>query len=627
MASILDQLKNVRNNIFSTVDVLGLHKENNFNKPLYVYASVLFKNYSPSDKYRTLMPSNAPSGNTLIASRSKDEEGKIYPVGVYPDVDTYKQPDLINPDTGSPVERGHILESGILNAGLTKYGKLRNTNDLLNTDVPEAFRAFEDGEGEEFLHRLDKGDIPISYSELNDVYLSSFVSTDEDNEDPVIFSYDLIIKYDNSPLFNGSVEDFIQNFSSYTELSSRIDLISKFKEQFFKFFKIDTPTSVGVSTNTNIRTYYLKKISGLENLTESILPNGSKQFANYGSNEETLVLTLNEDVSMNMGYLSLLYKILTYSKRSGKKMIPDNLLRFDMEIVVTEARKYNRLHKREDNSIDQYADLISRYRYKIYECQFFFDKSPHGDSIDMWNIQQSEGFDLKINYKFSTVKFEKFTGFDFENNKVELNYGSPAILDSGKKDLTEITSGETNTFRIVDNTIQLGAIQYNINKYKNYAPVNTESTNTEGGDIQDSGITQQKATDFYKKRLENLYRETSVNTVNLREQLMEKTLQSINSEFKLSLSNIGGTLLGEVLSGFDRTEYNSGFQYNLPAWYANRTITNIDRTLGGALGLPPNRRIYDIGKGVADGVDTKDLSKLFNDFKSSGTLNKLISKL
>ena len=49
-------------------------------------------------------------------------------------------------------------------------------------------------------------------------------------------------------------------------------------------------------------------------------------------------------------------------------MFPDNLLRFDMEIVVTESRKYNAVSKNDKStttSLDQYADVISRYKYNI----------------------------------------------------------------------------------------------------------------------------------------------------------------------------------------------------------------------------------------------------------------------
>ena len=189
---------------------ISIGANSNFFKPLDVQASVLFANLSTTLNLK---------GNSL----STDENSTKYSIGFTPDVDFIIDPTNVDNNTQSPVERGILLKGGILNNnGTTLYGTLRNTNDILNTDIPGAYDAFDDEGGEEFLHRLDQNQIPIgsSLNNSNDIYLSSFVQSSLDNEDPISFGYDIIIGYDNSPLFNGAIEDFITKFSSYSEISS-----------------------------------------------------------------------------------------------------------------------------------------------------------------------------------------------------------------------------------------------------------------------------------------------------------------------------------------------------------------------------------------------------------------------
>ena len=320
----------------------------------------------------------------------------------------------------------------------------------------------------------------------------------------------------------------------------------------------------------------MKKLIGLDNLSESILPEKSKQFINYGSNEDVLTLTLNEDVSANIGYLAALYKTLTWSKVNGKKMIPDNLLRFDMEIVVTESKKFNRINKNTDNTITQYADFISRYRYTVYECQFFFDKMSHGDSIDMWNLDTSLGFDLKVNYKFSTVKFEKITNFDFINNVITINYGSASSIDNSNVDLTTIDSKDADGFFIINNSIVLTPIQYSLTKYSDYAPNSGANTTSEYRLLFGAENANDYGGGAWTQRLANKFAVQNSNSLSLRDQLLQATLNNLDSEFGFNLANLGSLVVGKLNAGF--TE--DGYEYNIAAHYVNKAINTTSNLLG-----------------------------------------------
>ena len=59
--------------------------------------------------------------------------------------------------------------------------------------------------------------------------LASFKESQHENNDPVIFGFDIIFDSINSPLLNGSVEDFISEFSYVSEVASRAIVIDDLK--------------------------------------------------------------------------------------------------------------------------------------------------------------------------------------------------------------------------------------------------------------------------------------------------------------------------------------------------------------------------------------------------------------
>jgi len=461
---------------------------------------------------------------------------------------------------------------------------------------------------EEWLFRHYLEDLGITYPYG---YLSSDINkTPVENEDPISFGYDIIIDYTNSPLFNGSIENFCQNFTAITELNSRIGVIKEFKKQFFKFFKIDSPSSLGDSpdkysniarSQQRVRSYYLKKLSGLDSLTEKINSDTAKQFVDYG--KDYLTLTLNEDISVSMGYLASLYKMLSWSRLNGKNMFPENLLRFDMTIVVTEARKYNRVSYTTGKSVE-YTDIISRYVYRVYECQMFFETLSHGDTIDMTKLDISEGFDMKINYKYATMEFDWLRNFDLVNQKVSTLYNSKlAILNNALADFTKIPSSLTGISVITDNKIETFTDTQDLNKVPN--SVNVGDSTIFGYYHSDSGWrdTARSSTETWQD---------DKNT--LKYQLLNKTLENIKNNFNLNagtivsgfmdngewiynidaysqndsenfgdsiLSNLINSFIGSINSGF--TE--DGWSYNRTAYYVNRTFNSLNNSISRALGM------------------------------------------
>lgn len=261
--------------------------------------------------------------------------------------------------------------------------------------------------------------------------LSQFRSTPYENNDPVLFGFEIVIDAISSPLLNGSVEDFINQFNSISEVGSRKYVIADFKEQFSKLFKtkgkIFKEDDVKIKTvikndkisddkQTNIfqpgknayLSYYLKKIAGLEMLIESNEPVKKKYLTNY--REDVLKLTFSEDVSLSMGTLAHLYKLLYWSKPNGKNIVPENILRFNCDIIISEVRNLNRVRKAIDTgNLEVVKDNVSRHIYSLKECQFYFDQPAHESEIDM--SQPTKDFDqfvVTMDYKYVTSKFEKW---------------------------------------------------------------------------------------------------------------------------------------------------------------------------------------------------------------------------
>ena len=344
----------------------------------------------------------------------------------------------------------------------------------------------------DFVHNLDRKFHDDLGNTSNDVYLASFVDITTNlerfgNEDPVMFGFDIIIDWKSSPLFNGAIPEFIEKMAfraqanatgaignsttTNSELYSRLDVYARFLDQFQKFFRINSQSlqyeadtgnaSVVTAQNQVVKTYYLKKIAGLDLLVEGPVTNSSdtvKSMVDYG--KDLIKLTLYEDVTVNTGHIGVLYKTLAWSRLNGKQLIPENLLRFDCKIVVSEIRNYKRLVKREgdpnnpDSPLrwEEYVDNVNKYIYKLYDCQFQFDKLSHGDTLDMWKPQTMDDYDISFSFKYSNLKFEKFNPKKYViSNRKEV---SVQIVDNSKDDATDwftrIKSGDgtSNVYRV-----------------------------------------------------------------------------------------------------------------------------------------------------------------------------------
>jgi len=280
--------------------------------------------------------------------------------------------------------------------------------------------------------------------------------TPMDNEDPLFLGFEVVIDVPNSPLFNGEAARFIEKFNSNTEIRSRGPILADTMIEFSKFFKFNAAffnpvnlyTDSIFSTPPNPKRHYVKKVSGLDRLIEANTPSAQAAFTKY--RQDLIKISFYEDTNLNLGTLASLYKLIYWSRINGKNIIPENLLRFDCYIVASEVRNLTRVVKAANGQagLRTLKENVSRYVYNLYECQLFFDKMTHGDSIDIGGgaLSSPDSLELSISYKYSTMKFERY-------NFIKNNY---AGLRNDLLNPTQVRPSEANTTSFDGNTINNG---------------------------------------------------------------------------------------------------------------------------------------------------------------------------
>ena len=266
----------------------------------------------------------------------------------------------------------------------------------------------------------------------SDLRLSQFKETPWEQNDPVMYGFDIIFDSQSSPLLNGSLTDFIVNYNGVSEISTKRAVYEEFKNQFSKFFKTTTPLGISQSliaitkTTTNVANlegssslyspgkknylgYYLKKVSGLDFLIEQNKGDTIKYTPEY--KKDFITLDFMEDVTLSIGTLAHLYKVLYWSKPNGKMLIPENLLRFNCQIIISECRNFNRVKKSvSTQNISVIKDNLSRWVYSVRDCQFYFDKMSVPNEVDLGGQgpQIFENYQINFDFKYSSVKLERF---------------------------------------------------------------------------------------------------------------------------------------------------------------------------------------------------------------------------
>ncbi len=512
-------------------------------------------------------PGQSFGGVPLTDTNHKFGLNKTYPPGFTP-VSYYKiSPEsefIIIPSGKYPLGMGDKFESNTsaLNGGVSIGGLSPDAQGFPGVGGFDDTTSFDFRYG---LHNYDNwpdGSIPLTPKGKNDIesFDGSFGSkpweksesqefnkmavawsngTPHENEDPVVFGFEVIIDSVRSPLLNGELDSFISTFGENNdEISSRKEISNSFKNELSKFFKLNLDiTSEDMFGITSRKRHYIKAIDGLDNLIESNTSNKLKSFVDY--KQDVLKLSFYEDIGLSTGTLSSLYKLLYWSKIRGKGIIPENLLRFDCEIIVSELRNITRVRKAMSDGVSsQYAlevlkENLSRYVYNVYECQLFFSKMSHSGDISLDNISVQQNTQIEMNYKFSTMRFERFSFGDGIYKSLNDRRVDPTSTDPSDDDSNiENIEGSIRISKMAKDPVRVGPIIDGLASFSDddVNPLSDEEALREN-------VISSSIKNFKKRPLEKIKEalaNSSKNLANgLKKSILNETQRQLNSQFRL----------------------------------------------------------------------------------------------
>ena len=215
-------------------------------------------------------------------------------------------------------------------------------------------------------------------------------------DDPLLPGFQIFID-PLSPLFSDNtkingISSFIFKYFDLDEISARGDMWYEFKNIITKIF--ETVVQMGNNNNMNDSNpinmpYFINKIDGLDNFKKKIIK--------YG--EDKITITLNENISMISIYLAELYNNLTYSFKNQRYLFPENVLRFNLVIKISDVRNFlsptstaqagakTTVNVNNINGSSPIVDSLSEKSavyYTLHDCNFnFFNSTNFNDSIEI----------------------------------------------------------------------------------------------------------------------------------------------------------------------------------------------------------------------------------------------------
>ena len=471
------------------------------------------------------------------------------------------QPEFIIIPTGNfPLKPGEKFESNTStwNKGTSIGGQTAENMERSGVGGFDDKSQYDFKYGLQNYDNWSNGSIPLQPTTGKNDYESFDGSTDNDpntfnrssvawssgtpleNEDPVYFGFEVIIDKLRSPLLNGELDRFLSEIGpSNTEIGSRSDISQSFKMELSKFFKFnEDPVEVTNLFGTALKKkHYIKRISGLDKLIESNESNKSKSFVDYRN--DLIKISFYEDTLLSTGTLAALYKLLYWSRIRGKGVVPENLLRFDCEVIVSEVRNIGRVRKAAGSNDSQYAleilkENVSRYVYSLYECQFHFSKMSHPEQVDLENISNAPNLDIDLSFKFSDMRFERF--------KFEGEYGKYQTLSNRKLNPLQILPEDANSnVENIEGSLIITKMAETPVRISPIIDMLSNPNENLDSFSEEQVITEAKK-NFKKKGIDKLKEALNKSSKNLLESLKKSTLNEVqrqlNNQFRLLNNSI-----------------------------------------------------------------------------------------
>jgi hypothetical protein len=235
-------------------------------------------------------------------------------------------------------------------------------------------------------------------------------------EDPTLLGYGFKLDMSTSPLLKqgSALESFIEKYKgNHPELRYANDYLKEFRNDIKRVFEMPS-SKTGLSyKTTQHKNHYIAKVSGLDMLDQRIVEYGDDVTAETDSeakkatNNGVLSITLNEDVRMFTTRMAFLYRNLIYSYKMGKKLIPENLLRFNLFIKISDYRSFTG-GGADSNLQESIRDKNSRMVYELKECEFIFDGSTNPETLSLGGFGDVNRTAADLSFKIKYRKVNRF---------------------------------------------------------------------------------------------------------------------------------------------------------------------------------------------------------------------------
>ena len=244
-------------------------------------------------------------------------------------------------------------------------------------------------------------------------------------QDPLFLSFDILLDSINSPLLTtdvtkGSLSSFFEKYGTIPSISNRLKVYLEFKDILTRLFNVNHHT---IDKN---KSYYINSIAGLDKLSAKIV--------DY--QKDKITITLNDDVTMISSFLSSLYNNLCYSYKDQRFIIPQNLLRFNMYLQISDMRNMPMLDISSGGEVNK-TFIKSSIVYFLRDCNFdFFESRNFDDTLT------AGGFDagrldkitnLKFDIYYKSIEHEIYN--PFIGGEEKLNNKTTTIFIPGEDDL------------------------------------------------------------------------------------------------------------------------------------------------------------------------------------------------
>lgn len=240
---------------------------------------------------------------------------------------------------------------------------------------------------------------------------------DSQFEDPTYLGFTLEIDQE-SALFTQVLPFLEKHAATRKELEARIPIYKEFVNKITMMFNSQESVTDEAERTKFIKQHYINSITGLDNLT--------KKFNVW--KEDKLTFELYEDISLFTSYIAYLYNNLVYSYENGRELIPENLLKFNLYVKISEIRNLTNLRMiasndpTENNIANALKNNVTSIIYKLYDCQFdFMSSKPFDDNIAINGIDGQAPPDaiLNMDLYFKSVSRQIYN--PLINNSISMN--------------------------------------------------------------------------------------------------------------------------------------------------------------------------------------------------------------